>query len=251
MFAIEGLLTGLIGIVSWLYLPASPYQTASRFRGSGWFTEHEEKIMANRILRDDPGKGDMHNRQGLSWGALRASISDYHMWPLYLLGLTWNVPTVPMQGYITLNLKAVGFGTFETNLLSIPAFVLFILGLIVSLCLCSIHGREQFRLTGPGQFWTFLSERINERFLLATVSQWWALIMLIALVALPSSRSPWAQYALSVLLYGMPYVQAIFTALTSRNAGSVRTRTVATALYNIFYQVSNVIGINVSQYHVR
>lgn len=55
--------TGLIGIASWFYLPPSPTQTASKLRGKdGWFTEHEEKIMVNRVLRDDPSKGDMHNR---------------------------------------------------------------------------------------------------------------------------------------------------------------------------------------------
>lgn len=83
LFALEGTLTGIIGIISWFYLPPSPYQTASRFRGKkGWFSEHEEKIMANRILRDDPSKGDMHNRQGLSWSAFRMCLGDYHMWPI-------------------------------------------------------------------------------------------------------------------------------------------------------------------------
>lgn len=53
----------MIGIASWFYLPPSPTQTASKLRGKdGWFTVHEEKIMVNRVLRDDPSKGDMHNR---------------------------------------------------------------------------------------------------------------------------------------------------------------------------------------------
>ena len=57
LFALEGGLTAIIGIISWFYLPPSPCQTASRFRGKdGWFTEREEKIMVNRILRDDPNK---------------------------------------------------------------------------------------------------------------------------------------------------------------------------------------------------
>lgn len=57
LFALEGGLTALIGILSWFYLPPSPTETASWFRGrEGWFTEREEKIMVNRVLRDDPGK---------------------------------------------------------------------------------------------------------------------------------------------------------------------------------------------------
>jgi hypothetical protein len=81
LFMIEGILTGVIGIISYFYLPPSPCQTASKFRGkNGWFTEREEKIMVNRILRDDPSKGDMHNRQGLSgsmfWECLCVSLRN-------------------------------------------------------------------------------------------------------------------------------------------------------------------------------
>lgn len=118
LFALEGTLTGLIGIVSYFYLPPSPTQTASKFRGkNGWFSEREEKIMVNRVLRDDPGKGDMHNRQGLDLKMFWSCLCDYHLWPIYLLGLSWWLPALPMSQYITLNLKAAGFGTFETNLL--------------------------------------------------------------------------------------------------------------------------------------
>ena len=98
LFALEGTLTGLIGIISWFYLPPSPTQTASKFRGkNGWFNEREEKIMVNRVLRDDPSKGDMHNRQALSWGMLFETLQDYHLWPVYLLGMSWMLPTIPMQ----------------------------------------------------------------------------------------------------------------------------------------------------------
>ena len=124
LFALEGMLTGCIGIASWFYLPPSPTQTASKtwnpFRGKdGWFNEREEKIMVNRILRDDPSKGDMHNRQGLSFRMLWDCLRDHHMWPIYLLGLSWTIPTTPSTAYLTLQLRSLGFGTFETNLLTV------------------------------------------------------------------------------------------------------------------------------------
>lgn len=225
LFALEGTLTGIIGIISWFYLPPSPTQTASWFRGKdGWFTEREEKIMVNRVLRDDPSKGDMHNRQGLSISMLWECLKDYHMWPIYLLGLTWMMPAIPMNQYITLELKAAGFGTFETNLLTIPAYVIFIIGLLS---------------------FTWLSEKLNERLLLATISQWWCLPVLIALEVLPPDRSPYVSWILACLLYAQPYVHAVIVALTSRNAGSVRTRTVASALYNMMVQTANIIGSNI------
>lgn len=42
--------------------------------------------MVNRVLRDDPSKGDMHNRQGLSFKMFWETLSDYHMWPVYIIG---------------------------------------------------------------------------------------------------------------------------------------------------------------------
>lgn len=225
LFALEGMLTGIIGIVSWFYLPPSPCQTKSWFRGqNGWFDEREEKIMVNRILRDDPAKGGMHNRQALSLTMLWECLCDWHLWPIYLIGLGWLLPSIPTAQYITLNLKAAGFGTFQTNLLTIPAYLIFIVGLL---------------------FWTWLSEKLNDRLLLATISQWWCIPLLIALITLPPFRSHWATWTLTILLFGQPYFHAVIVALTSRNAGSVRTRTVASALYNISVQIANIIGSNV------
>jgi hypothetical protein len=225
LFALEGALTGLIGIITFFYLPPSPTQTASKFRGKdGWFNEHEEKIMVNRILRDDPSKGDMHNRQGLSFRALWAAFTDYHLWPIYLIGLTWLIPNNPMQAYLTLNIRALGFDTFKTNLLTIPAYVLFIAQLI---------------------FWTWLSEKINQRFLVGLISQIWSLPLLIALAVIPAKTNIWAKWTISILLVGHPYAHAIIVAITSRNAGSVRTRTVASAAYNMCVQTSSIIASNV------
>ncbi|KAL1297930.1 hypothetical protein AAFC00_006443 [Neodothiora populina] len=225
LFALEGTLTGIIGIISYFYVPPSPTQTASKFRGKdGWFNEREEKIMVNRILRDDPSKGDMHNRQAIDFGMFWKCLQDYHMWPIYLIGLSWMLPQIPMASYLTLTLKAVGFGTFTTNLLCIPAYALFIILLLLV---------------------TWVSERVNERFLLCTVSQFWVLPLLIALEVLPPTRSGWVQWVLAILLFAQPYVHAILVAITSRNAGTVRTRTVASALYNMFVQGSNIIGNNI------
>jgi hypothetical protein len=59
LFGLEGIATGVIGFLSFFYLPPSPTQSSQSYTGRSWFTVHEEKIMVNRILRDDPSKGDM------------------------------------------------------------------------------------------------------------------------------------------------------------------------------------------------
>jgi hypothetical protein len=227
LFGIEGLLTALLGILSFFYLPSSPTQTANRYWGNGaaWFSKHEEHIMVNRILRDDPGKGGMHNREALDLSMLKACLADWHLLPLYAIALSWQIPTVPMTAYLTLQLREIGFGTFSTNLLTIPAYLLFIAQLL---------------------FWTQVAERWGQRFLVGVVSQVWAFPILLLLEYLPADAGAWGRYILTVLLVGHPYVHAILVAAVSRNAGTVRTRTVASALYNMFVQASSIVGQNVS-----
>lgn len=206
-------------------MPASPTQTAGGLRGKGWFSEREEKIMVNRVIRDDPSKGSMHNRQAITPKLLLEALYDYDMWPIYLIGLVWLIPTNPVNSYLSLELRSLGFGTFQTNLLTIPAYTIFIINL--------------------GLF-TWLSEKLNQRLLLGAFAEIWNLTFLIALEVLPRHKSAWARYALLILLIGSPYMHAAVVAMTSRNSGSVRTRTVASAVYNMAVQTSSIIGSNVS-----
>ncbi|KAJ5547425.1 hypothetical protein N7494_005010 [Penicillium frequentans] len=227
LFAFEGLITGLVGIIAVFWMPASPVQTKGGLRGKdGWFTEHEEKIIVNRVIRDDPSKGTMHNRQAVTPKLLWQSLQDYHMWPIYILGVIWLIPSTPATNYLTLQLKEVGFGTFETNLLTIPAAVVSIVTLITI---------------------TWIAERTNQRLLSGAAVEVWNLALLIALEVLPAKALPWPRFAILTLLVGTPSIHPVLVALTSRNAGSVRTRTIATALYNMSVQISAIASANVYQ----
>jgi hypothetical protein len=132
----------------------------------------------------------MHNRQGLTPSLLLDALLDYDLWPIYLLGLTWSIPATPITAYITLNLKALGFNTFQTNLLTVPAYVLFLGQLI---------------------FWTWLSERLkgNTRFFIVLVSQIWMFPLVLTLELLSAKASPWTWYSVTILLVGYPYIHAI------------------------------------------
>ncbi|KAL7619530.1 hypothetical protein AAE478_010070 [Parahypoxylon ruwenzoriense] len=121
LFLLEGFITLCVGIASFFMMPASAVQTKTWFRPRGWFTEREEAIVVNRVLRDDPSKGDMHNRQALTLRRLWEALKDYDLWPLYAIGLWAYVPQSPPKTYVTLTLRSLGFSTFNTNLLTIPA----------------------------------------------------------------------------------------------------------------------------------
>lgn len=83
----------LVGLATFLVMPASIAETHKIFRGraawlhskTGWFTEREEKIGVNRILRDDPSKGDMNNRQHVDLKGIWHAVRDYDLWPTYIV----------------------------------------------------------------------------------------------------------------------------------------------------------------------
>lgn len=225
LFAIEGAITFLIGAWAFWYMPAGPTQTKRRFH-KGWFTEREEIIIVNKVLRDDPTKSSMHNREGLSLRDLWDSFCDYDLWPLYILGLTMFIAPGTISTYFTLSLRDLGFSTFHTNLLTIPSQLLTIINILII---------------------TWLQNRNQQRLLTASLKGWWLLVLFIALVCVPESINKWAKWALLSLIVGYPYAHPIIVSMTSMNSGSVRTRTVASSVYNMFVQAATLIASNIYQ----
>jgi hypothetical protein len=216
-------------------MPPSITQTSGRGRGKGYFTEHEEKILVNRLLRDDPSKGDMHNRQAVGPARLWKCLKDFDLWPLYLLGLTTYIPPNPSQNYLALILRTMGFSTLNANLLTIPSQFLYGINLLII---------------------SRVSEYFNERSIVSSMSNIWILPFLIALVALGKNVADWVRYGLISGLLSYPYCHAILVAWNSRNSNSVRTRAVSAALYNMFVQSGNIIASNIYReddrpYYVR
>ncbi|KAF8553375.1 allantoate permease [Imleria badia] len=233
LFLIEGLLTLAIGVASFFNLPPSPTQTKTWFRPKGWFTEREEVIIVNKVLRDDPTKGDMHNREPLTLRELWTALCDYDLWPVYILGVMSAIPGNPPTTYLTLLLRHAGqvkavcscrsvtksyfrFNTFNTTLLTIPSEAMG----IVSMLLIVV-----------------VSEFVGERTFVSMMGNVWMLPFLVALYALPSKPNSWLIFGLLTGLLSYPYA-----GWCSRNAGAVASRTVNTPLYSMFVQASIVIS---------
>lgn len=128
-------------------------------------------------------------RQAVTPRLLWSALKDYDMWPIYLLGLSWTIPNQSATAYLTLILRSLNFDTFKTNLLTVPAYVLFTLQLLL---------------------WTWISERINNRFLIIFICQVYMFPLCIALEVLPAGQAyAWGRYTLNIMLVGFPYVHAI------------------------------------------
>ncbi|KAI8683528.1 hypothetical protein NCS57_00017300 [Fusarium keratoplasticum] len=225
LFILEAIGTFIVGLFSWVLMPPGPCQTKSWFRGKdGWFNEHEEYIMVNRLLRDDPSKGDMNNRQAVNLPRLWRAIKDWEQWPLYIIGLMVYIPPSPFSTYLSYILRQIGFSVFKANLLAIPSQFLYAVNLLII---------------------TWVSERVKERGMLSSLSNIWIFPWVLALVVLPADMSPWVRYALISGLLSYPYCHAILVGWNAKNSNSVRTRAISAALYNMFVQTGNIAASNI------
>ncbi|KAH8168945.1 major facilitator superfamily protein [Sarocladium implicatum] len=226
MFLIEGLMTLVIGILSFGLMPAGPTETANWFRGKkGWFSDREEEIMVNRIIRDDPSKSSMHNRERITLRLLWKSLTDFDLWPIYLMGLTSMIPQNVPRTYLTLSLRALGFDTFRTNLLVIPSQILTMITML------SI---------------AWAADKTKRVIVLCFIPMIWVLPSLIWLRTSYTLESPrWTVYGVITVLVSSPLTHPILVSLASRNSNSVRSRTVSAAVYNMSVQVGVIIGSNI------
>lgn len=71
-----------------------------------------------RVLRDDPSKSDMHNRQGLTIKNILTIITDWRLWPIYLLGLTFLgelVHTFAQRSFLIFAICSPGYASPELS----------------------------------------------------------------------------------------------------------------------------------------
>ena len=135
------------------------------------------------VIRDDPAKGGMHNRQALTIKDIWHCVKDYDMWPIYLLGLLFGIPAGPVGQYLTLSFRGLGFNVIQTNLLAIPQTVL---GALTMLGV------------------TAISELVNNRSFVAMAEDAWLIPCFIALITLPDPINPWVYFAIATVLLAYP-----------------------------------------------
>lgn len=206
---------------SFIYLPNSPTQSKTILWRNGWYTEREEIILTNRILRDDPAKGLTALKEPATWKDIKNAWSDKSMWGLYFIGLIAYIPASPVQGYLTLTLNRLGFSRFESNMLTIPSAALQIVTMLAL---------------------AFSSEFFNERTLHCIIGEFWIMPLLAALLGLPNGGREWGRFSLITLISGYPYFHPIVSAWISENTFDVKKRAITAATYNVIVQFGSAIS---------
>jgi hypothetical protein len=185
----QGLITLTVGLLAYLLMPSSPTSTASFFRGKdGWFTPREERIMINRIIREDPSKSSMHNREPLTPRLLWQSMKDFDLWPIYILGLNFQTPMSAPANYLTLSLRGLGFDTFKTNLLVIPSKVFHVITMLGLTYAAEIWGELTFTAL-IGQIWAFPFLLFINLVDINEINKWLAWIVMTILLSYPNGKS--------------------------------------------------------------
>jgi hypothetical protein len=242
LFLLEGLLTVVIATLSFLYLPAAPTSTTNVLWRKGWYTEREEiskfsatkciyetftdfvrsnSVMVNRILRDDPAKGLTALKEPATFKDIRAAWSDSSMWGLYFIGLVAYIPASPVQGYLTLTLKRLGFSTFDSNMLTIPSAALQVITMLAL---------------------AYSSDYFNERTFHCIFGEFWIMPLLIALLTLPDGGREWGRFSLITLISGYPYFHPLVSSWISENTFDVKKRAITAATYNVIVQIGSLIS---------
>jgi hypothetical protein len=180
--------------------------------------------MVNRLIRDDPSKGTMHNRQPVTLSLIWMSLKDVDLWyasssflttfleltaveqrPLYIIGLCFNIPTLTPTQYLIPTLRALGFSTFESNLLTIPYLVVKSKPMIRS---AGPHERRKLTTNVPVFFMlglATLAEASGQLAATASLLQFWSLPFLIYLRVVDTTKvSKWLTWGMTSLLLAGP-----------------------------------------------
>lgn len=105
------------------------------------------------------------------------------MWPLYILGLLFGLPKYPVEQYLTLSFRDLGFNVITSNLLSIP----YIVGSSLTML-----------------FITAFSEIVNNRSFVAMAEDAWLLPCFVALIAMKDPIGGWDYFAIATVLLSFP-----------------------------------------------
>ena len=196
----------------------------------------------NRVIRDDPSKGTMHNREPITPMLLWKSLKDYDLWPIYIIGLTFQTPMTTPKQYLTLTLKGLGFNAFVVNLLIIPSEVLSIIFLLLVTYISEISGQITL-VSMIGQIWTLPFVIYLYMVDINSVNKWAAWVVMTLLLSYPNGNAPHTSHTLDD---GSPIIaHAVQVNLNSRNSNTVRSRTVSAAMYNMCVQSSGIIASNI------
>jgi MFS family permease len=205
LFLLDGIMTHIVGLVAFFYLPANPLKTAGGLRGKlGWFTEREQKIAITRIIRDDLTKKEQDRPIVLD--DVKQALVDTKLWTHLVITFVGMMSLTPIQTYLPTIIKNAGFSVTDSNLLTAPSYII---GLVFSIIIARSSDRNG---------------NVAFHALIGTV---WSLVGFIVLEVLPDSSNRWSLYGAALFTASSPSWHGMQIAWMSSNLAPIGKRTLA------------------------
>ncbi|CZR57910.1 related to nicotinamide mononucleotide permease [Phialocephala subalpina] len=228
LFLVDGLATLTVGIITLFLLPRDPTRGNAilKLNPFSQFSKRETDILLGRIVRDNPYNTDPRDSHLSQLQIVVSVLTDWKVWmhcSMALLGLEYSPP---LNTYSPSIIKTFGYGTFNTNLLTMPNSALLMI--------------TTFALA----WW---SDKVNSRSIPIIFAAFWLLTGLIVLDTLPHTRSHWVFYAFLVFTGGSPSWHPINVSWLQANQPTPRKRAIAIALYMAMTNLSGVPASHIFQ----
>ncbi|CAO3579366.1 unnamed protein product [Absidia cylindrospora] len=225
LFLLDGLFTQVIGIIAFLYLPASPSKTTSVLWGKkGWFTERERKIAVTRLVLDDNTK--TQQAQLVKWSDVKCLLLDTKAWTHFIITFLGVMPTTPISTYLPTMIKSYGFDVTTANLLTVPSYII---SLIVSIAVARI------------------SEKYGYMAWLCAFQVLWGAVGFLALEFVSDTTDRWSMYGVVLFTAATPFYHGMHIAWMSSNLAPIGKRTLALGAIIGFANICGVPGSQIYQ----
>jgi MFS family permease len=138
MFLVQGLITCLLGIVTYFWMVDFPENSHNSFM---FLSKKESEIMANRIHKD---RGDVHADK-FAWPKVLVHAKDPKVWGFCVLYFLLNLVSTSMSYFLpTILHDGLGFSSNKSILLNAPVFYWAVIP-----ALLSSFVSDKFSLRGP------------------------------------------------------------------------------------------------------
>ncbi|TFK68769.1 MFS general substrate transporter [Pluteus cervinus] len=208
LFLVDGVLTLIIAVATWYYLPEGLSNTKGGLRGvRPWFTHRQVRIAVERVIRDDQSKKEYECP--VQWSDVKDAFTDLGLWGHLIITAVGLTPGTPLSTYLPTIIKSFDFNVFVANALTAPPHILqFILMLTV----------------------VRHSDRVKERGFHGAFGAGWQFVGWILLRSLPYGTHRVIKYLAVLMVASWPYTHPLNIAWMSENTGSIGKRTLGSGL---------------------
>ncbi|KAK4195875.1 putative transporter [Triangularia verruculosa] len=137
LFLIEGVLTCVLGVVAWLWLPTGPREA--------WFLNHDERqFVVDRVSGGESGL----RYSSLTRRDLIETLRDWKLWFALVFNICASVPVTAFSVFLPLIVQGMGYKSVEANLMSVPPAVCGAIGLYLFASSSDRHKERGWHIAG-------------------------------------------------------------------------------------------------------